>query len=320
MRHLLRQFALLGLSACGSSLPASESPTARVVVAEVSSDEAPTQAGDPSADAEPAAPVPTIHVPALSAEALIADAGLPTFLEDHGLRAAVIDGAAMERWFTREPSAVFLYAERSIDLSEGDQVAGACQRVARVDDIVTNQVSFVLSRRGSDRVLLEIGQERVDILDQRLEGGRWDTGGVRPLPLGVIAWDEAHVAYAESAEIHEVACVHTVRHVLCDARSPSGPRGHCLDQALVVRPWRAPTVPHVGDVIPAYPDPIPRVPQGACEIECAPSACSEALARARLPRVPLYADTDRVLAVFRTQAACRAFARSRTAPPDSGTW
>ena len=325
MRHVLRPFALLGLTACASTLPATDTSTADVASTDVSRDEtagadattseaAPFEAAPSETAAGPT--LPTIHAPALSAEALIEDAGLATFLDDHGLRAAEIDGAAMERWFTREPSAVFLYAERSIELAEGTHVAGTCQRVARVDDIVTNQISFVLSRRGSDRVLLEVAQDRVDVLDQRLEDGRWDTGGVRPLPLGTIAWDDAHVAFAEGAEIHEVACVHTLRAVPCSDGPPITPRGHCVDQALVVRPWRAPTVPHVGDVIPAYPDPIPSAPPGACEVECAPSACSEALARAQLPRVPLYADTDRVLAVFRTEAACRSFARARPAPSD----
>jgi hypothetical protein len=151
------------------------------------------------------------------------------------------------------------------------------------------------------------------VTEARLEEQQWRTNGVRDLPMGVIAWDDAHIAFAEGAEIQEVACTSTVRAVLC---SPDGdpwasPRGYCVDRSLVVRPWRAAFVPHVGPMSPAYPDTYPSLREGSCEVECAPSACDEALQRAQLPRVPLYAEHDPVLAVFRTQAACRAFRTSR---------
>ncbi len=78
-----------------------------------------------------------------------------------------------------------------------------------------------------------------------------------------------------------------------------------------MRPWRAPEVPHVGPVVPAYADPIPEVPEGDCDVECEPSACAEAIRTVRFPRVPLYAEEASVVAAFRTQAACRAFASAR---------
>jgi hypothetical protein len=254
-----------------------------------------------------------VHAPRLDADALLAAAGMASYLADHDLRIASIDDEARERWFTREPSGVFLYAERPIETGVEATVRGACQRVPLGDDNVLNGLSFVLTRHGDDRVVLEIGQDRVAVTDQRLEARRWQTNGVRGLPMGVIAWDDGHVAFAEGAEIQEVACVHSVRTVLCSADADPwvGPRGHCIDRSLVVRPWRPPFVPHVGPVHPAYPDTYPALPEGSCEVECEPSACDDALQRAQLPRRPLYTDDDLVLAAFRTNRACRAFAAAR---------
>lgn len=317
MRDLVRPLALLGVGACVSTLP--EAATSRDAVTAGSNARTANEDDDVGSEAGPGVAMPTVRAPALDAEALLAAAGLATYLEDHGLRAAEIDGAAMERWFTREPGAVFLYAERPLALSESASVSGRCQRVARVDDGVLNEIAFVISRRAGERVLLAVGQESVDVVEQRLERGRWETNGVRRLPSGVIAWNDAQVAYAEGAERQEVACVPTLRAVPCSEGPGVTPRGHCVDQALVVRPWRAPTVPHVGAVVPAYRDEIPTVPLGACTVVCEPSACGEALERAHIPRVPLHGEGDPVLAVFRAQAACRAFAATRTSQRPSGT-
>lgn len=267
---------------------------------------------------------PTIvHAPGLGADELLASAGVSTFLADHELRVASIDVHAMERWFTRRPSALFLYAERPIDSSIEATARGECHRVRVADDVVLNQLSVVLARRGSTRVIVELGQERVAVAEQRMEERQWHTQGVRGLPMGVVAWDDAHIAYAEGAAIQELACVPQVREVLCPADAGPGPRprGYCLHDALVVRPWRAAFVPHVGPVGSAYPEVYPSLPAGSCEVECEPSACAEALARAQLPRVPLHSEQDPVLAVFRTQSACRAFAGSRgSRASDATSW
>ena len=77
----MRAFVLLGVVACASALPASESPSAIPPT-----DPRGTPAGVAAAEAtdEPAtseSPTATaIHVPGRSAEALLADAGLATYL------------------------------------------------------------------------------------------------------------------------------------------------------------------------------------------------------------------------------------------------
>ncbi|AKF05720.1 hypothetical protein [Sandaracinus amylolyticus] len=303
MRHVL----FLGLTACASTLPAASETAAS------------TQ--PPAEEAAPPADERTTQARGLRADELLEAAGVATFLEDHELHVAAVDEAAIERWLSRKPSAVFLYTERSLEIAEGASLRGECQRVAVWDDVVVNQLSIVVSRHGDERVVVDLGQESVSVVEQRLEQRRWQASGVRRLPVGVIAWDDAHVAYAEGAEIHELACVPTLRPVPCVEDRWDGPRGHCVDHALVVRPWRAPTVLHVGGVIPGHRDPIPEIPSEECEVTCAPSACDEALRTAHLPRAPLYAEQDPVLAVFRTQTACRAFVASRgPRTPDAATW
>lgn len=320
MRRLpLPVFVVLGhsLSACASTLPPSDS-TPSDTVASSSRDSVEVT---PSEDAVPTRSV--VHAPGMTVEELIEGAGMASYLVDHDLRMASIDGAAMERWFTREPGAVFLYAERSIETGPETSVRGACQRLPRSSDVVTNGLTFVLTRSGRERVVLDVGQDHLDVDDQRLEERVWQTNGGRRLPVGLIAWDDAHIAFAEGAEVQEVACVNTVRHVLCtpEAHPWVGPRGYCHQRTLEVRPWRAPFVPHVGPVSPAYPDTYPPLPEGHCELECEPSACDDALARVTLPRVPLYTEQDPVLALFRTQAACRAYATSRgSAASGGGAW
>jgi len=316
----VRAFVLLGVVACASALPASESPSAIPPT-----DPRGTPAGVAAAEAtdEPAtseSPTATaIHVPGRSAEALLADAGLATYLEDRELRVARVDPNAMDRWFSRKPSAVFLYAERPIEVSEAETVRADCRRVSRADDAVLNELSAVLWQRGSRRALVQLGQTRVTVAEQERTRGRWETGGVRPLHVGLAAWDDAHVRYAEGAEIQEVACVLAVRTVPCvEGGALLGPRGHCLDRELVVRPWRASTVPHVGDVIPGYPELVPRLPTGDCALACAASACEEARVRASFPREPLYVEDAPTLAAFRTLAACRAFASTRSGRDSDG--
>ena len=201
----------------------------------------------------------------------------------------------MDRWFSRKPSAVFLYAERPIEVSEAETVRADCRRVSRADDAVLNELSAVLWQRGSRRALVQLGQTRVTVAEQERTRGRWET------------------------EIQEVACVLAVRTVPCvEGGALLGPRGHCLDRELVVRPWRASTVPHVGDVIPGYPELVPRLPTGDCALACAASACEEARVRASFPREPLYVEDAPTLAAFRTLAACRAFASTRSGRDSDG--
>lgn len=320
----MRYVLFLGLSACATTLhpsaparePTAPLPSASATPGSVTSvTETPPR--DPSSEDEAPAQ-PTVHAPALSAEALLENAGLATFLDDHGLLAATIDGTAMERWFSRKPSAVFLRAERPIEVTSGETVQPDCRRVQRVDDVVVNELAFVVWRDRGMRTQVRLGQDGVAMLEEQLLDGAWQTNGARTLAMGPIAWDDAHIAYAEGAEIHEVACVPSLRHVACTPGDWEGPRGHCVDTSLVVRPWIVPRVPHVGSVSPGHVDRFPVVPPGACTVECAPSACAEAQQRARLPRVPLYAPADPQLAVFRTEAACRAAtaARAATAPAE----
>lgn len=319
----MRAFVLLGVVACASTLPASESPSAIPP-----SDPGDTAHGEVTETSEATASVPgatPLQIPGRSADELLTAAGLPTYLEDRDLKIAQIDDAAMERWFSRKPSVVYLYAERPIEVSEAETVRASCRRASRADDAVLNELSIVLWQRGSRRSRLQLGQSRVVVTEEERERGRWETRGVRPLSVGLAAWDDTHVRYAEGAEIHEVACVPAVRTVPCVEGGPLlGPRGHCLDRELVVRPWRAPTVLHVGGVIPAYPDRIPNVPTSDCAIECAPSACDEAIRHAPQavpPHVPLYTDDAPAIAAFRTPAACRAFATSRAAyASNDGPW
>jgi hypothetical protein len=312
----MRAFFLLGVVACASALPTAEGPPTAPpndpIAAHDTANEAP----------EEPETVTMLRVPGRSAEELLSAAGLATYLEDRDLRLAQVDDGAMERWFSRKPSVVYLYSERPIEVSEAETVRADCRRVSRADDAVLNELSVALWQQGARRALVQLGQTRAVVAEQRRERGRWETDGVRPLSVGLAAWDDEHARYAEGAEIHEVACAHAVRSVPCvEGGALLGPRGRCLDRELVVRPWRAPTVPHVGGVIPAYPDRIPNVPTGECAIECAPSACDEALRRAPLPRAPLYTDDAPVIAAFRTPAACRAFATSRAAyTSNDGPW
>lgn len=323
VRHVAFPTLIVWLSACGSAVPAAVTAPSAAPAPSEETDSVSTTSVTREEQAMATSTRAVVHAPRLDADALLAAAGMASYLADHDLRVASIEGEARERWFTREPSGVFLYAERPIETGVEATVRGACQRVPLWDDNVLNGLSFVLSRHGDERAVLEIGQDRVAVTDQRLEARRWQTNGVRGLPMGVIAWDDGHIAFAEGAEIQEVACVHSVRTVSCSADADPwvGPRGHCIDRSLVVRPWRAPFVPHVGQVSPAYPDTYPSLPEGSCEVECEPSACDEAMARAQLPRVPLYAEQDLVLAVFRTQSACRAYASSRGSQGSgSGVW
>ncbi|MBA3397802.1 MAG: hypothetical protein H0T89_34580 [Deltaproteobacteria bacterium] len=266
---------------------------------------------------EQAAPVAAstrepIVAPALSARELIDAAGVATFLEDRELEVAAIDTPAMERWFARPPRSVFVYAERRVEVAEPDETRRIrCTRVQRWDSNVLNELAVVVWQEGRFRTVLELGQSTVDAVDQARESGEWETVSGRHLPMQAIAWDDAHIRYAEGAELHEVACVPALRTVPCGGEQLPGPRGYCVDHELVIRPWRAPTFPHVGPVIPAYHDPIPDVPRGDCAVQCEPSACKEALRVALIPRAPLYAEDAPVLAAFRSQAACRAFASHR---------
>lgn len=300
----MRVLVLLGSVACTRPLPAP---------APAPSEPPPSSTAVPDA----ALPLPTV-APARSAQELVEAAGVATFVEDQALVAAQIDGDAMERWFTRKPGSVFVYTERALDVAApSTSVRGTCQRVERWDGSALNALGVVLWRRGDQRTVLELGQDGVDVVDERRDGGTWTVGGARRLPVGAVAWDDAQIRYAEGAELYEVACVPALRTVTCGA----GPgRGYCIDRELVVRPWRVPMVPHVGDVIPAYDDPPPDVPEGDCAVECMPSACNDALATPLIPRVRFYAADAPMLAVFRTRAACRAYAAKRTASTDAAAW
>ncbi len=323
VRRLLLLGLALSLGSCAASLPAAETtpPSAPIVSVEASASAVESAADEATVESAAAAPS-IVHAPALTAEQLLRAAGSATYLVDHDLRVASIDSVASERWITRRPSAVFLYAERPIETATEVRMRGACQRLPVWPDIVVGALSVGLTRHGRERVVLEVEDHGVAVEDQRIEDGFWSTHGVRGLGLGVIALDDDHIVFAEGAEIREVACVNSVRAVLCaaDADPWVGPRGYCLDRALVVRPWRPAFVPHVGPVWPAYPEVYPSLPEGHCEVECAPSACEDALPTAQLPHVPLYTEEDPVLAVFRTQAACRAFAASRPTPALDGVW
>lgn len=299
----MRLFVLLGLMACASALPALDSTPAQTPAesgrsGEVVSDHVPIAA--------------RIIAPALSAQELLLQAGVETYIEDRDLRVASIDSNAMERWFRRPPRHVYFYAEPALALAqEGEEVRGQCQRLRRWNSGAVNELAAVLWRRGRLRTMAVFGQEHVTIDNQILDAGEWDTTGFRTLSVGAIAWDDAHIRYAEGAALHEVACVPALRVVSCGGEYLLGPRAYCVDDKLVVRPWRVPMVPHVGPVASAYNDVVPDVPVGDCEVECERSACEEALRITPIPRVPLYTEEDPVLAVFRTRADCRAFAASR---------
>lgn len=295
---------LLVASACARPISAQREP-------DTTAADHRTMSHEPS---EPAA-APTrepIVAPAQSARELIDEAGVATFLEDRELRVSAIDEDAMERWFARPPRSVFVYAERPVEVAEPDVTRRIrCQRVQRWDSNVLNELAVVVWQKGRSRIVLELGQSNVSAADQTRERGEWETVGGRRLPMQAIAWDDAHIRYAEGAEIHEVVCVPALRTVPCGGEHLPGPRGYCADHELVVRPRRPPRVPHVGPVIPAYHDPIPDVPEGDCAVRCEPSACEEALRMAPIPRAPLYEEDAPVLAAFRSQAACRAFASAR---------
>ena len=254
-----------------------------------------------------------ILAPALSADDLVAQAGVATFLEDQEFRVAAINVDAMERWFTRPPRSVFLYTERPVEVAKPHvTVRGRCQRVQRWDSGLLNELAVVVWQQGRYRTVLHLGQDNVWAADYTRERGEWDTDTVRHLPMQAIAWDNAHIRYAEGADRYEVACVPALRTVPCGGEHLPGHHGYCADHELVVRPWRAPrVVPMVGPVIPAYHDPIPDVPEGDCAVRCEPSACGEALRMRLIPFVPLYKEDAPVLAAFRTHAACRAFASQR---------
>jgi hypothetical protein len=295
----MRWSLLLCLLACTTHPPAESGTTVA------------READAPPLEPNVVAPEPIV-VPGRGAAELIEEAGVRTFVEDRDFEVAAIDPAAMERWFQRPPRGVFLYTEASIEVAEpGETVRGQCQRAARWDSNVVNELVVVLWKQGTLRTVLELGQARVGVVDQEREGGGWDTRSLRTLPMGAVVWDDEHVVYAEGAAVYEVACVPALRTVSCGGEALLGPRGHCLDRELVVRPWRAPTVPHVGPVIPAYDDPIPRVPEGDCELSCEPSACAEAVRTLRFPRVPLYGAEAPMLAAFRTEDGCRVFAAER---------
>lgn len=214
---------------------------------------------------------------------------------------------------------MFLYTARAIETGDA-KVRGRCQWVPRENSAVLNAIEVVVWRRGDERTLVELGQERATVRDEAREQGAWSIRGVRSLPMQAVLWNDAKIQYAEGAEVLEVACVQEVRTMPCGEGVLATQHGSCIDRALVVRPWRAPTVPHVGGVIPAYADVTPDVPAGSCDVTCEPSACEEAQRIQPIPRVPLYTESAPVVAAFRTEAACRAFASVREAPPDAGAW
>jgi hypothetical protein len=294
-RVVLFCFALPFVASCARSLPATSETTA----ADLATGPAPIEAtSDP------------ILVPARSARELIDEMGLATLLEDRALVEAVIDPDAMERWFARPPASLYFYSERAVEVGPEQTVGGDCQRVQRWDSGVLNALSIVVWQAGRLRTVVTLGQDRVSVQEQTRARGRWETNGVRGLPMRAVAWDDDHIRYAEGAEGYELACVPALRTLPC-GEEPIGGRGYCVDRELVVRPWRAPTVPHVGPVISAYQDAVPEAPESDCAIRCEPSACDEALRTAVLPSAPLYPVHTPVLAAFRSAAACRAFATTR---------
>jgi hypothetical protein len=272
---------------------------------------APTQPTSP--------PRARVVAPAIGARELIEASGTATFLEDRGLRAAQIDYDAMELWFSRKPSAVFLYTELAIyDFEPKDRVR--CRRLPlERNSVLLNAITVVAWQRGDRRMHLELNQTGVKVAIEEREHGVWEPRSVRTLPMEAVGWNSAHIRYAEDARHYEVACVPALRTVSCDGTSRDQ-LGHCLDRELVVRPWRAPFVPHVGPVHPAYHDPIPEVPSGSCDATCEPSACDEAMRMHGIPWAPLYAATAPVIAAFRTEAACRTYASTRKPVVDDRAW
>ncbi len=298
----MRFVVVLCLTACARTVPAESNTT---VAEHRTMSHAPSQ--------PVAAPTHELVVAGgLSAQELIDAAGLATYLEDWELRVAAIDADAMERWFTQPPRTLFLYAELPIEVADPHVTCRMrCQRLQRWNHHVLNEVAVVAWQEGRFRTVLQLGQSNVAAVDQTRETGEWKTHRVRSLPMQAVAWDDAHVSYAEGAELNEVACVPALRSVPCGGEQPLEHRGYCVDRELVVRPWRAPTVPHVGPIAPAYDDPIPDVPEGDCAVRCEPSACEEALRMKLIPWARLYREDAPVLAAFRSQVACRAFASER---------
>lgn len=305
----MRLLLVISMLGCAEPRPA---PTAVPTTAPTTS---PTPRPASAAPAPP--PPPPVSAPALSARELIEAAGLASFRADRALLVAQIDDTAMERWFSNKPGRVFLYTERALETPDPKvTIRGRCQQVAVEAGGVLNALAVVAWRRGDDRVVLELGQDGVGLLEEQQEGGAWSARGVRRLPLGAVAWKSGEIRYAQDATSYEVACVPAVREVACGA---TGLRGYCLDRELVVRPWLPAFVPHVGEVIPAYSDPVPEIPTGACAVTCGASACEEALRTQPIPRAPLYEDAAPALAAFRTEAACRAFAATRPRSAE-GAW
>lgn len=263
----------------------------------------PAPAPEQAAPVEPPSPRAPVTVAGRSASELSALVGDATFLEDRDLRAGVIDDDAMERWFTRPPSRVYLYAE-------GAEPDGACRPLRRIDTNVLNELALVASRAGRERTLWVLGQESVRSETQVRERDGWQTVSIEPLPMRAITWAAGVVRYAEGAERYEIACVPALRSVPCSAEAP-GDEGYCVDRALVIRPWRPSFVPHVGPVTPGYADAVPTPPEGRCAVTCEPSDCARAIATSRLPRTPLYRASAAEIAVFVDRATCRAFERER---------
>lgn len=295
---------LLGLVACARTVPLRETRLG-------ASSEPPEEI--PESAAEAVAPV--VALSSRNAQELIDESGAASFAEEHYLHVASIDQEVAERWFTHPPRVAYLYAERPIEgvaaSGEGRAVLGQCQGLRHSDSVAINEVDLVLSQAGGFRTLLEL-RGGVALSVERWERGAWDTSSVRGLPMKVVVWDEHHIRYAEGATRYVAACVPTVRTVSCtEEESFLGPRAHCLDERLVVRPWRMPDVPHVGAVIPGYHDPVPPLPQGDCAVRCERSECEAARRLAAIPRDVLYEESAPALAVFRTREACRRFASSR---------
>lgn len=288
---------LLGLAACAQPRPASPR------MAAVAHD-------PPSQPAVATAPKP-IHAPLRSASELIAETGVARFLATSELKVAAIDNAAMERWFVRKPSRVFVYSEYPVEIdAKGVTRRPRCVGMAQHETVVTNALAVVLWQDRRFRTVLDLGQSDVKAVEQTQERGAWQTSGVRALPMKVSAWDDAQIRYSEGAAIHEVACVPGLRSVPC-GEELSGRQGYCVDHDLVVRPWQPPTVLATGRVVDPFADPIPDVPAGDCAVQCEPSACAEALRREHLPWAPLYTEDAPVLAVFKSESVCRAFAALR---------
>ena len=302
---------LLGLAACARPRPIAPTSTTHIA------NHTPSQpAASPLAIAAPlSAPV---HAPPRSASELIEWGGSARFLALRQLKVASINVAAMERWFERKPSRVFVYSEYPIELSAtGASIRLRCRGNAQAETVVSNGLSAVLWQDRRSRMVLKIGQSDVAVEEQTFERGQWQISGVRSLPMKASTWDDAHIRYSEGAAIHEVACVPVIRSVPCD-EAHVGPHGYCIDQDLVVRPWHPSTVLATGRVVDSSPDVSPEVPAGNCTVQCELGACGEALRREHLPRQPLYAEDAAVLAVFKSESVCLRFAaareRARTTP------